>query len=97
MLDAIFSNGGRKLWLVVGAIVIAVLNEMLSLGVSKETIQLVIIAALGGSGSIALEDGLKGLFGVKADAKPTDGEYEDFMEFTIERDPEGSEEGGDDS
>ena len=62
MLQKLFANGGRKLWLVGGVIIIAILNDSLGLGVAKETISDCLLAAVGGSGAIALEDGLKALF-----------------------------------
>lgn len=68
MLQRLFDNGGRKLWLVVLGIGIATLNELVGLGISAETIKAILLAAVGGSGTIALEDGLKALFGVKKDA-----------------------------
>lgn len=65
MLKKLFENGGRKLWLVAGVIVLAVLNDILPLGISEETIRWSLTAAVGGSGTIALEDGLKALLGWK--------------------------------
>ena len=64
------SVGGRKLLLVALALVLAVVNEVLKLGISQETIQTVVWGSVGGSGTIALEDGLKALFPKKAEAKP---------------------------
>ncbi len=59
------SVGGRKLALVAGALVLAVVNELAGLGISQETIEAVILGAVGGSGTIALEDGLRALFAKK--------------------------------
>jgi len=61
------SVGGRKLAVIAGTILLAVLNESLGLGVSKETIQSCLTAAICGSGAIALEDALKALFTKKED------------------------------
>lgn len=65
MLKKLFENGGRKLWLVGGVIAVAILNDACGLGVSEGTITKCLYAAVGGSGTIALEDGLKALFGLK--------------------------------
>ena len=65
MLKALFANGGRKLWLVGGVIAIAIANDIASLGVAQDTITQCLYAAVGGSGTIALEDGLKALFGIR--------------------------------
>lgn len=61
-MQKIFENGGRKLWLIGGVIMLAYLNEAIGLGVSSETIKHCLYAAVGGSGTIALEDGLRALF-----------------------------------
>lgn len=59
------SVGGRKLALVGAALLVAVLNDTIGLGISQETINKIILGAVGGSGTIALEDGLKALFAKK--------------------------------
>ena len=69
MLQKLFATGGRKFWMVGGMIVAALLNDVLGLGVSQDTITACLLAAIGGSGAIALEDGLKALFGVKKETK----------------------------
>lgn len=63
------SAGGRKLLLVAGALVLAALNEIIGLGISKETTNMIICGAVGGSGTIALEDGLKAMFAKKEEVK----------------------------
>lgn len=65
MLSFLFDNGGRKLWLIVVGVVLAAINEPLGLGISSATIDSILLAVVGGSGTIALEDGLRALFGVK--------------------------------
>lgn len=57
--------GGRKFWLVVVALLISVINSVLGLGISEATIQAILIAAVAGGGTIALEDGLRAAFAAK--------------------------------
>ena len=68
MFTYLFESGGRKLWLVLVGVILAALNEPLGIGISKETIDSILLAVVGGSGTIALEDGLRALFGVKPPA-----------------------------
>ena len=68
MIKKLFESGGRKLWLVLAMIVFAILNEAVGLGVSKETIEACLWTAVGGSGTIAIEDGLKARFSKKEDS-----------------------------
>ena len=70
MLQKLFANGGRKFWIVGGVIIVAVLNDILGLGVTQDTISDCLLAAVGGSGAIALEDGLRALLGLKTKEKP---------------------------
>jgi hypothetical protein len=65
MLQKLFNNGGRKFWMVGGMLIAALLNSALGLGISEETINACLLAAVAGSGTIALEDGIRALFGVK--------------------------------
>ena len=51
--------GGRKMALVLIAVILVALRDVLSL--SEETVQQIIVLVLGGSGAIALEDGVKAL------------------------------------
>lgn len=77
-LKTVSGDGGRKYRLVLITILIAVVNEVLKLGVSQDTIDACLLAAVGGSGTIALEDGLKALFGAKtAPGKGSDLTQED--------------------
>jgi hypothetical protein len=72
MFDWLFDNGGRKLWLVLVAIVIAVLNATVGLGVDAETIKYILLAAVGGSVSIAAEDGVRAIADAKTAAAASD-------------------------
>ena len=61
--------GGRKMALVLIAVILVALRDVL--GLSEETIKQIIVVVLGGSGAIALEDGVKALAaGKAATAKP---------------------------
>jgi uncharacterized membrane protein YjjP (DUF1212 family) len=70
----VLENGGRKFWLVLIVIMFAFLSEAFALGISRETIRDCLIAAVGGSGAIALEDSLRALFGQKKAVPIDDGE-----------------------
>ena len=70
----VLENGGRKFWLVLIVIIFAFLSEAFALGISRETIRDCLIAAVGGSGAIALEDSLRVLFGQKKAVPIDDGE-----------------------
>lgn len=61
-----FFVGGRKYRLVLSVILVALVNDLAGLGIAKDTISDCLLAAVGGSGTIALEDGLRALFGAKA-------------------------------
>lgn len=56
------SVGGRKMVLIAASLLLAALNEGLGWGISQDTIETVIYGAVGGSGTIALEDALRALF-----------------------------------
>jgi hypothetical protein len=53
------NGGGRKFLLVAAALVVAAVNDILSLGIDKDTIGKMILGAVGGSGAIAVEDGIR--------------------------------------
>jgi hypothetical protein len=65
-----FLSGGRKYRLVLAVILVALVNDLAGLGIKADTISDCLLAAVGGSGTIALEDGLRALFGAKP--KPTE-------------------------
>jgi hypothetical protein len=67
-----FFGGGRKYRLVLGVILVALVNDLAGLGISSDTISDCLLAAVGGSGTIALEDGLRGLFGAKPKPETTE-------------------------
>lgn len=71
MLDVLTKlvNGGRKYQLALLFLILAAVNDAVGLGITKETLDVCLVAVLGGSGTIALEDGLRALVGAKP--KPT--------------------------
>ena len=61
MLEFISSAGGRKFLIGVFAIVVLVLNKVLSIGLDPNEIWGVVVAAIGTGGSIAAVDVVKAL------------------------------------
>lgn len=51
--------GGRKMVLILVALILIALKDVI--GLDEDTVQRILILALGGAGAIAAEDGLKGL------------------------------------
>jgi len=59
------SVGGRKMAVVVLALLLGALNKKLGLELSVEEIQVLVYGAVGGAGAIAFEDAFKALFSKK--------------------------------
>jgi len=67
MKEILNKIGGRKFLMLLVAIILVALKDVI--GLDEEAINKIVILAIGGSGTIALEDGLTGLLNSKSKSK----------------------------
>jgi len=67
MAEILGKIGGRKFFILLIALVLVALKDVI--GLDDETINKIVVLAIGGSGTIALEDGLTGLLNGKKTKK----------------------------